>query len=303
MIDPSIYEISRGKGIIHVGASTGQEKNDYIKYNLDVIWFEPQPGQFKTLQASIARLPKQQAYQYAVLDEDDGEYPFYVLDYQDSSSLLEPAPFFYDLFHQKVVNTIRVMGISLDTFFKRSDIDPSKFQILHVDTQGAELPVFKGATGILPFIKFIEVEIADFEVYKNCSRLTELESFLAKYGFKERKRLTLPQLIKKLNHSELLSGLVTYDQVFVEVVRNGKVAWRTVWETSFIKLGHEGKIVPQSKHRGDVRSKDWVVASSRNLDTRREIFDRDVSAVVVVVATPPQPASYGNIYHIVYERE
>lgn len=189
--DASVYASCRGGGIIHVGASIGQESAEYAAYNLDVIWFEPQPEAFSNLQSTISHRPKQKAYNYAVLDEDDKEYPFHVVDFRDSSSLLELGSMFNEVFKQKEVGIIQVRGITLNTFFKRYNIDPSGYQILHIDTQGVELPVLKGATEILSHIKFIDVEIADFEVYKGCSKLSDFGLFLTGYGFKERKKEVL----------------------------------------------------------------------------------------------------------------
>lgn len=53
-----------------------------------------------------------------------------------------------------------------------------------MDTQGSELLVLKGATDILSRFKFIKTEAADFEVYKGCCRLVDLDNFLNAHQFR-----------------------------------------------------------------------------------------------------------------------
>ena len=41
--------LKKVKGVIHVGANTGQEMELYAKYKLPVVWIEPIPEVFETL--------------------------------------------------------------------------------------------------------------------------------------------------------------------------------------------------------------------------------------------------------------
>jgi hypothetical protein len=44
--------------------------------------------------------------------------------------------------------------------------------------------VLKGAVDVLPSFRFIQLEAADFEAYKHCCQLPELDSFLRDQGFR-----------------------------------------------------------------------------------------------------------------------
>ena len=58
-------------GLIHVGASTGQERDDYAEKHLDVIWVEPIPAVFDELKANIERYERQTAYNALLSESDD----------------------------------------------------------------------------------------------------------------------------------------------------------------------------------------------------------------------------------------
>lgn len=66
------------RGIIHVGANTGQEAELYHSFGLDVIWIEPIPEVFENLRRHVSGFPKQTAFNYLVTDEDDIEYSLHI---------------------------------------------------------------------------------------------------------------------------------------------------------------------------------------------------------------------------------
>ena len=57
------------RGVVHVGANTGQERLIYDKEGLNVLWIEPIPSVFDTLVANIRALPKQRAVCALVTDQ------------------------------------------------------------------------------------------------------------------------------------------------------------------------------------------------------------------------------------------
>ena len=58
---------------------------------------------------------------------------------------------------------------------------------MSIDTEGTELLVLKGATEILPFIKLAEIEVMDFDAYRNGSSMEEVDNFMESFGFVRRK--------------------------------------------------------------------------------------------------------------------
>ena len=78
--------LGQAKGVIHVGANSGQERDLYDVYDLPVFWVEPIEEVFRELEANIAPYAKQQAVQALVTDENDREYEFHIANNAGQSS-------------------------------------------------------------------------------------------------------------------------------------------------------------------------------------------------------------------------
>ena len=181
--------LSSVKGVIHVGANAGQEKENYQKRKIKVIWIEPIPHVFKALRANIQDAPDQKAYQYLITDVDNREYTFHIANnFGASSSILELAD------HKKIwpdvdfEQSIKLKSITLTRMVDREKINMENYDALVLDTQGSELLVLKGAVPLLSNFKYIKTEAPDFEAYSNCCKLKELSDFLKTYHFKECRR-------------------------------------------------------------------------------------------------------------------
>ncbi|MHA4811979.1 FkbM family methyltransferase [Flavitalea flava] len=173
------------KGVIHVGANTGQEIELYAKHGLLVIWIEPNPEAFETLKANLKDFPEQIAIMGLVTDLDNAEYPFHLANNSESSSILE-LNLHHDIWPEvKYEKTINILSSSLPSLLKDNDIDHRKYDMLVMDTQGSELLVLKGATPILEGFTYIKAEVPDFESYKGCCQVEDLHLFLENHGFKE----------------------------------------------------------------------------------------------------------------------
>jgi len=77
--------LRRTKGVIHVGANEGQERDIYARYNLNVLWIEPLLDVFRILGENISRSPRQTAENYLITDCDDKEYVLHVASNQGAS--------------------------------------------------------------------------------------------------------------------------------------------------------------------------------------------------------------------------
>ena len=187
MIDVATTEFLKNvSGVIHVGASLGQEREVYNQYNLDVVWVEPIPRVFGLLKRRIRDYPKQQAFRYLVTDEDDKEYEFHLSSNRyESSSILE----FND--HKDLwpnityVETINLKGITLPTLLQRENIDISRYDALVLDTQGTEMLILEGSVPILDNFRYIKTEAFNFEAYKDCCVLKDIELFMEQHRYKE----------------------------------------------------------------------------------------------------------------------
>src|SRR5262249_30202876 len=78
------------KGVIHVGAHTGQERRAYAQYKLDALWIEPIPELFAVLRQNLAGFPRQRAVNSLVTDRDGAEYTFHITSNEGGSSSIFP---------------------------------------------------------------------------------------------------------------------------------------------------------------------------------------------------------------------
>lgn len=174
------------KGVIHVGANVGQEKDLYERYNLNVIWIEPIPKVYKALRSKIKEYPKQKAYRHLITDKDASAYHFHVANnFGASSSILKLADHKQIWPEVEYEETILMESITLFTLCKTKNINISLYDGLIIDTQGSELMVLKGAIPLLPYFKFIKIEVPDFNSYKGCCKVDDISAFLTRYNFKE----------------------------------------------------------------------------------------------------------------------
>ena len=182
-----------GRGVIHVGANTGQERFEYARHGLKVAWVEPIPDIFAELQANVAAFPDQTAYNCLIAGQDGTKYEFRISDNEgSSSSILEPNLEHAEAWEKVTYSrSIQLESLSLPTFIRKNGIDLASFDILVLDTEGSELLILKGAAEILPRFRYIKCEAANFEVYEGSSQLSVVDSYLSRQGFKQTGRFIL----------------------------------------------------------------------------------------------------------------
>jgi FkbM family methyltransferase len=173
-------------GVVHVGANLGQERKLYDSLGLNVPWIEPIPKVFAQLTANIRNFKNQRAFQALVTDVDEKEYDFHIADNKGASSSILEFKQHKDIWPGVgFVSTIRLKSTTLATLFKREQVDAGKYQALVMDTQGSELLVLRGSVPILHHFKYIKTEVADFESYKGCCQLPDINQFMAEHGYSE----------------------------------------------------------------------------------------------------------------------
>ena len=183
--DPDKF-LKKSSGVIHVGANTGQEMETYVKRRLPVIWIEPIPEVFEILEKNIRGVSKQKAIQRLVTDKDNQEYQFHVANNFGAASSIFDLSLCKDIWPEIEYNkTISITSSTLTSIVKEFDIDLSQYDTLIMDTQGSELLVLKGAKDIIKNFLFIKTEVAEFESYKGCCQVKDIESFLTEFGFIE----------------------------------------------------------------------------------------------------------------------
>ncbi len=204
------YYLPKVYGLIHVGAHYGEERFLYDCYDMEVLWIEPMPKAFGQLTENISNYRQQRAVRYLATDTDDKEYELHISSNDGlSSSVLELGG--HKALYPDVdyVDKLKLRGTTIDTIFARESINIANYNALCLDTQGSELLVLNGATSTLKYIRFIQSEVADFQAYKGCCVLNELDTFLGNRGFQR-------QAIEHLRHEPGVGG---YHEAVYERVR------------------------------------------------------------------------------------
>jgi FkbM family methyltransferase len=212
--------LAKVRGVVHVGANSGQERYDYFTRGLSVIWVEPIEEVFDQLLLNIKDYQNQRPLCALLSDQDDVEYQFHISNNEGMSSSIFQFGEHRDIWPTvDFLSSRSLRSVRLDTLFRREGLSADYYSALVMDVQGAELLVLKGAGRLLSQFRFVKSEAADFESYVGCAKLADLSQYLELFGFKEISRETFA------NHP------------------NGGRYWDVVWErpekmTLAKRLGH-----------------------------------------------------------------
>lgn len=169
--------------IVHVGANTGQEREVYSRYGLDVLWIEPIPEVYDLLVQNISTFSKQDAVRALVTDRDGELRRLHIANNQGASSSILDLALHKDVWPDiSYVGNIEMKTSRLDTLLEKSAF--GRVDALVMDTQGSENLVLVGAPRILAEARFVKTECADFEAYAGCAMLEGVTEQLAPLGFR-----------------------------------------------------------------------------------------------------------------------
>ena len=183
-VEPNSY-LKSCKGVIHVGANTGQERELYDRYRLNVLWIEPIPEVYDALRTNIRNYRNQRAVMSLITDKDDGDYILHVANNNGASSSILLLHHHRDIWPDVAYDRdIHVKSQTLPTALATSGGDQFEYDALVIDTQGTELSVLKGAAPLLPGFRYINTEAANFESYKDCATVDGIVTYLAQFGFR-----------------------------------------------------------------------------------------------------------------------
>lgn len=178
--------LTKVSGVIHIGANTGQERKLYQSLDLHIIWIEPIPDVFAKLEANIKKIKTQRAFQALVADVDGKEFEFHIASNNGASSSIMNFKQHKDIWPTVTsTGSIFLKSTTLAGLFKKENINSDEYQAMVIDTQGSELLVLQGAVPMLKNIRYIKVEVADFESYEGCCQLDDIVSFMKQHNFKE----------------------------------------------------------------------------------------------------------------------
>jgi FkbM family methyltransferase len=171
------------KGVLHLGASYGQERNEYDNYcKGDILWVEAIPEVYEKLKENIKPFKKQMAYNACLSNVNGQEVVFNVSNNESqSSSMLELGT--HILIHPEVhyIDQITMETIRADKLLKKYDFTNINF--LNVDLQGAEHLAIEGMGDLIKNIDYALLEVNMKETYKGCMLIENLDYFMMQRGF------------------------------------------------------------------------------------------------------------------------
>lgn len=167
-------------GVLHIGASTGQESEAYHKHGLKVIWVEAIRDVYKQLLRNVLKYTGTICLNACVSDKDGEIVNFNISNNEgQSSSLFEFGT--HTEAHPGIVFTeqVRLHTARVDTLLRDRKIDQSEYDFINLDIQGAELLALKGMD--LSKVNYVYIEVNEKELYKGCALLPEIDAHLLRF--------------------------------------------------------------------------------------------------------------------------
>lgn len=157
------------KGVLHIGAWDAWEAKQYAHYCGDnSIFLEANPNSYERFKSEIEQFG-QKIYNLAAWNEDDLELNLYCPPHnQDSSSLMEQNG-----------DVLKTKTITIKTLFEREDLNFSNYDLLNIDTEGAELQVLEGIGENLKNFEYIIIEVSDL----GSNFETQVNDYILSKGF------------------------------------------------------------------------------------------------------------------------
>lgn len=171
------------RGIIHVGAHEAEELAAYDAYGISrVLWIEANPEKASLLSAKLAGHRHMRLGLFAAADRDGGVLDLNIANNGQSSSVL--AMGLHAAAYPQVYYTgkVQVPRRTIDAFIETESLDRDRYNFLNLDIQGSELTALMGASTQLQHVDYVYTEVNTEQLYENCCTLSDIDSYLARYG-------------------------------------------------------------------------------------------------------------------------
>lgn len=171
--------------VLDVGANVG----DYaiglrdLGYMRKIISFEPIPQAYEGLLAASQKDPRWEVGPRAALGAEDGTITIHISRNSYSSSVLDVEDDLIDVAPDIAYISTETVPLRRIDGLVTEQIEASSSVFLKIDVQGFERQVLEGATGILPRIKGIQVELSLVPIYKGQCLYREMLDHIVSLGY------------------------------------------------------------------------------------------------------------------------
>jgi FkbM family methyltransferase len=190
MLIPFSRLISKHKvnitGVLHCGASIGQEAEEYAKLGVEnMVFIEADPDVYIDLKSNIINYPKAIPINACLSDKDGEEVVFNIANNGgQSSSMLQFGTHTTAHPEVKFIGKKNLITKRLDTLIEEFNLNIHEFNFLNMDLQGAELLALRGLGEYLKYFKYAYLEVNQREVYEHCAKVEEIDMYLIGFGFR-----------------------------------------------------------------------------------------------------------------------
>ena len=177
------YNISP-RGVLHVGANVGEEFPVYMELGVKKqIWVEAHRPTFEKLKANVSANPEAICWNALVGDKNGKEIFNVSNNGSQSSSILELGTHLQAHPEVYYIEHIEMNMVKLEDLFQSPFVDPSNYDFLNMDLQGAELKALRGLGKLINNFRWAYLEVNRKELYKGCGLIEDIDFYLGAYGF------------------------------------------------------------------------------------------------------------------------
>ena len=167
------------RSILHVGAHLGEESLLYDEVNWSpVIWIEAQPSLIEALHSKLD-LKTNRIIEAAIWDVGGQSKSLHIASNSQSTSLLDFGTHAKSYPEITSIGSFMVQTKRLDEIIKSTEMP----DFINLDIQGVELRALQSLGELIAEVDYIYMEVNWREVYKNCSRVWEVDKYLEQFGF------------------------------------------------------------------------------------------------------------------------
>jgi len=183
------------KGVLHIGAWDAWEAKQYAHYCGDnSIFLEANQNSYQRFKNEIEQFG-QKIYNLAAWNVSDLEMNLYCPPHnEDSSSLIEQSG-----------DVIKTKTITIKDLFKREGLTFGNYDLLNIDTEGAELQVLEGIGDDIKSFTYIIIEVSDL----GSDFDTQVNEYILSKGFVHVKDST--------NHISSVTGKMFCDKLYKRI--------------------------------------------------------------------------------------